>query len=154
LRSFRKRDKTKFEISPRKNGVKRWIFYHPQSIGRTAFILHRLSGIGLALYGLFHILFVSIYLNTDQVVLIPPQLSDTPLGLVVELLLLATIGFHSANGVRLILGSFGIAMDSPGRPDYPFKIGSFNNIQKILVMIAFIFGIMLFLLGFFLSNLS
>lgn len=56
--------------------------------------------------------------------------------------------FHTANGIRLILGHGGIGVGRPSRPDYPYrpmsqgvrhKIGIYSSI--VLAAAAMLFGL-------------
>ncbi len=146
--SKRKRGSTEPEMRSARKGVRRWLYYHPQGLGRTAFLFHRVTGLGLTAYFVAHVLSVSTILSGEDAWEMFLEIVETPVGWYGELLLLAAIGFHFANGVRLILGEFGLTLDKPTRPDYPFKIGSFNLAQKSLLVLAFVVAALFVLLGY------
>ncbi|MFQ6134800.1 MAG: hypothetical protein ACE5KU_03165 [Nitrososphaerales archaeon] len=146
--SRRRRGSTVSEMRSARKGVRRWVRHHPQRIGRTAFLFQRVTGLGLTVYFVVHTLSVGTIFSGEDAWAMFLRIVETPIGWFGELLLLATIGFHAANGVRLILGEFGLTLAEPTRPDYPFKVGSFNLAQKSLLAFAIVVAALFFLLGY------
>ena len=74
-----------------------------------AWILHRLSGVVIALYGIAHLILLttlSITGGFDRVM----ELFHQPYILVLELCLLAVVLYHVFNGFRVILFDLGIGL--------------------------------------------
>ncbi len=79
--------------------------------GYLAWLLHRVTGLGLALYLFLHI-WVTHTIGRgresfDQVMV----LLQSPLAHVAEVLLLGAVVFHGLNGIRIVLIDYGSAAD-------------------------------------------
>jgi succinate dehydrogenase / fumarate reductase cytochrome b subunit len=131
-----------------RQGVKRWIYSPSQGLSRTAFLFQRITGLGLTAYFLIHVFLTGNILNGKDAWETFLRLVETPFGQTGELLLLAALGFHGVNGLRLVLAETGYTLENPKRPDYPFKLGSFNFVQKSLLVFSIVAAILLFLLGY------
>jgi len=128
--------------------ISQLLFGSPNKIGRITFTLHRITGLGLTLYFLVHVLTVGTVWGGEPTWDSNMAFLENPVLLFGELILLAALGFHGMNGIRLILSNYGVTLTNPSRPDYPYKIGSNNKSQKILLLLAFLLSIILFLLGY------
>jgi succinate dehydrogenase / fumarate reductase cytochrome b subunit len=87
---------------------------------RYAYILHRLTGLGILLYFLMHIVVTSLrawglYPWVEGGVLHQPMFKFG------EFLVFAAFAYHAANGVRLVLVELGFAVGKPIEPIYPYK---------------------------------
>ncbi|MCZ7568169.1 MAG: succinate dehydrogenase, cytochrome b556 subunit [Ardenticatenaceae bacterium] len=108
--------------APRPNqlGVKGWMYAGRYSIERYLYVLHRLTGIGLIVYLLLHII------ETGQRVAGAPAwgalmaLFETPVFKALEYLLFAAFVFHGLNGIRLLLTELGFFLGRPAQPVYPY----------------------------------
>lgn len=129
-------------------GLKRWLYTTHPDTGRLGFTLQRLTGIGLTAYFIAHVLGVGNVLGGEGVWETFLNVVENPLGWSVELLLLAAIGFHVVNGLRLLLAEFGFTLTPPRRPDYPYKVGSFNTVQKVFLVAAFLATVLFVILGY------
>lgn len=146
---IRKRNNSDTSLKRRsRQGVKRWMYSPSHGISRTAFLFQRITGLGLTAYFLTHVFLTATILNGREPWEMFLKLVETPIGHSGELILLAALGFHGTNGLRLILAETGYTLDNPMRPDYPFKLGSFNNIQKSLIIFSIVVAILFFLLGY------
>ncbi len=80
------------------------------TVGMWAWLLHRITGIGLAFYIVLHIILMS------TAILKGPQAFDSllvtlmgnPVFLVLDILLAGAVLYHALNGIRLLLFDFGI----------------------------------------------
>ena len=131
-----------------RQGVKRWVYSPSQGLSRTAFLFQRITGLGLTAYFLIHVISTATILNGKDAWEMFLALVETPIGQIGELFLLAALGFHGVNGLRLVLAETGYTLDNPKRPDYPFKLGSFNLAQKSLLILSILTAILLFVLGY------
>ena len=75
--------------------------------GSWAWILHRITGLGLTFYILLHIIALTGLVRGEAAFNEEMALFSTPLFLVLEWLLCALVMFHAANGVRIVLVDFG-----------------------------------------------
>lgn len=135
-------------------GVKRWVYSRSRNAGRRAFFLQRVTGLGLTVYFVVHVLSTGIVVSGEDAWEAFIRSVETPIGWFGELLLLAAIGFHAVNGFRLLLGELGLTLSPPRRPDYPYSIGSFNLVQKLLLVLAFVAAVLFVLLGYLLIFLG
>lgn len=131
-----------------RQGVKRWFYSPSQGLSRIAFLFQRITGLGLLAYFIIHVFSTSIILNGEDAWEMFLTLVETPIGQTGELFLVAALGFHGVNGLRLVLAETGYTLDNPKRPDYPFKLGSFNLFQKFLLILSIVAAILLFVLGY------
>ncbi len=131
-----------------RQGVKRWAYSPSQGLGRTAFLFQRITGLGLTAYFISHVFLTATILNGKDAWEMFLAVVETPIGQTGELFLLAALGFHGVNGLRLVLAETGYTLDKPKRPDYPFKLGSFNLLQKSLLVFSILVAILLFILGY------
>lgn len=100
-----------------REGVMGWIKVKGYSLEKTLYLAHRVTGIALVLYLLWHIIY------TGQ-----------RLGGWGDVLLGALLIYHGVNGVRLILAEYGLILGKPYRPVYPYKRGSIYGKQKAVAM--------------------
>ena len=90
--------------------VARWFDLRRRDSGSWAFILHRISGIGLALYLGMHLLVLSTLARGPAAYDSFVALARSPLFLLGELLLIAGGLYHGLNGLRVTLTSFGVGV--------------------------------------------
>jgi len=90
--------------------VVRWFDPRQRDSGSWAFILHRLSGIGLTLYLGMHLVVLSTLARGPAAYDSFVALAKSPLFLLGELLLIAGGLYHGLNGLRVGLTSFGVAV--------------------------------------------
>lgn len=102
---------------------------------RYAYILHRLTGLGILLYFVMHIVVTSlrawgIYLW------VPGGFLDQPVFKTGEYLVFVAFAYHALNGVRLVLVELGFAVGKPIEPIYPYKTSL--NVQRPLLVVMMI----------------
>jgi succinate dehydrogenase / fumarate reductase cytochrome b subunit len=121
-------------------GVWGWLGGGRWGLERYAYILHRLTGLGILLYLLMHTLVTSlrvkgIYLWTEG------GFFHQPIFRLGEFCVVAAFAFHAFNGLRLVLVEFGFAVGKPIEPIYPYKTSL--NVQRPLLiammLLAFLF---------------
>lgn len=134
------RGNTDLNISDRNNreGIKGWL--NPSRYGweRVSYWLQRLTGVGLLAYFVAHIFETSSITQGPDAWAAMLELTQTPLGHLILLLVIGMSTFHSANGIRLIFAHGGKGLGNPGRPDYPYDAVSLNYRQKSGIWIALI----------------
>jgi succinate dehydrogenase / fumarate reductase, cytochrome b subunit len=88
----------------------RWLevmFHYRKHSGSWAWILHRLTGLGLTAYILLHIVALTGLLKGEAAFNEEMRLFSSPLFLFGEWLLGALVMFHAINGIRIVLVDFG-----------------------------------------------
>ena len=100
-------------------------------IERAAYLMMRLTGLGLLAYFVAHIYETSNILQGragwDEFL----RMTQTFEGHAVLVIVIAMCVFHTANGVRVMLGHGGLGVGRPSRPDYPYEPASQNYRHKI-----------------------
>jgi succinate dehydrogenase / fumarate reductase cytochrome b subunit len=125
-------------------GIWGWLGGGRWGVERYAYALHRLTGLGILLYFLMHIVVTSlraggIYLWTDGGVLHQPVFR---LG---EFLVFVAFAYHACNGLRLVLVELGLAVGKPIEPVYPYRTSL--NVQRPLLIAAMILAAIIILAG-------
>jgi succinate dehydrogenase / fumarate reductase cytochrome b subunit len=116
-------------------GLWGWLGGGRWGIERYAYILHRLSGLGILFYFLMHIVVTS--LRAFGVYLwIEGGFFHQPVFRVGEFLVYAAFAYHSFNGIRLVLVELGFAVGAPIEPVYPYKTSL--NVQRPLLIVMMI----------------
>ncbi len=107
-------------------------------IERVAYLLMRLSGLGLLAYFIAHIYETSNILRGqvgwDELL----EIISTPEAHVILAIVIGMCVFHTVNGVRVMLGHGGVGVGKPARPDYPYDPASQNYRHKIGIYSAIV----------------
>ncbi len=123
-------------INPRRYGIE-----------RIAYLLMRLSGLGLLAYFVGHIYETSNILRGqvgwDDFMEI---ISGTE-GHIILSIVIAMCVFHTVNGVRVMLGHGGVGVGKPARPDYPYDPASQNYRHKIGIYSAIVLAAVAMMYG-------
>ncbi len=121
-----------------KEGVKGMVNPRRYGIERVAYLMMRLSGLGLLAYFIGHIYETSNILRGqvgwDEFM---DLISGTE-GHIVMSIVIAMCVFHTVNGVRVMLGHGGVGVGTPARPDYPYDPASQNYRHKIGIYSAIV----------------
>jgi succinate dehydrogenase / fumarate reductase cytochrome b subunit len=114
-------------INPRRYGIE-----------RVAYLLMRLSGLGLLAYFVAHIYETSNILRGqvgwDELL----EIISTTEGHIILAIVIGMCVFHTVNGVRVMLGHGGVGVGKPTRPDYPYNPASQNYRHKIGIYSAIV----------------
>ena len=120
-------------VDENKEGIKGMANPTRYGIERFAYLLMRLTGLGLLAYFVAHIYETSMILKGrvgwDEFL----ALTQTTEGHIVLALVIGMSVFHTVNGIRVMLGHGGIGVGKPGRPDYPYKPQSQNMKNKLCI---------------------
>lgn len=94
----------------RVEGVMAWFNVRRRGLGSLAFVLNRLTGLGLVVYLFVHLLVLSLLAQGpsawDEFV----RLARSPLFLFLDVVLIAGILIHGLNGIRVTLVGLGIGV--------------------------------------------
>jgi len=88
----------------------RWFDPRWRGVGTWAFILNRLSGIGLTLYLFLHLIVLSTLARGPAAYDSFIALAKSPLMVAAELLVVVAALYHGLNGLRVALTSFGVGV--------------------------------------------
>ena len=123
-------------INPRRYGIE-----------RVAYLLMRLSGLGLLAYFIGHIYETSNILRGqvgwDDFL----ELISSPESHILLSIIIAMCVFHTVNGVRVMLGHGGVGVGKPARPDYPYDPASQNYRHKIGIYSAIVLAAVAMMYG-------
>lgn len=102
-------------------------------IERVAYWLMRITGLGLLAYFIGHVYETSSILNGREAWNSMLELTQTVEGHIFLTLVIGMCVFHTANGIRVMLGHGGVGVGKPARPDYPYVPASQNKMHKLCI---------------------
>jgi len=114
-----------------------WIFDKPLHIERFGMMVHRATGVGLLLYLIFHLIVTSTILGGEVFFTDVMDILSNPASHIGEIVVIAALGYHGINGIRLVLIGLGMISGRPTRPDFPYKAPSLNKAEKGALWTAF-----------------
>ncbi len=106
---------------PNRLGVWGWLGGGRWGFERYLYTLHRVTGLGLLVYFLLHILVTSSRAFGEGAWTTWMGRVSGGVFVIGEFLVFAAFAFHSANGVRLALIELGFAIGKPIEPIYPYR---------------------------------
>jgi succinate dehydrogenase / fumarate reductase cytochrome b subunit len=124
--------------SPNHLGIRGWVYAGRYSIERYLYILHRVTGLGLVLYLLLHIV------ETGQRMGGPVHweglmaLFATPIFRFLEYVVFVGFVFHALNGLRLHFTELGFFLGKPAQPVYPYPSSLKRHRPLTYVLMALI----------------
>ncbi len=130
------------KIQPRQNylGAGGWVWAGRYGLERYLYLLHRVTGLGIILFGMLHLVETTIFRIQGQdtweatMALLRKPWFEVGLYLVAVAFI-----FHALNGLRLILQGLGFALGRPVRPIYPYKDALRKKRLGTMLMLAVIF---------------
>lgn len=138
------------QIQPRQNylGAGGWIWAGKYAIERYLYTLHRITGLGLILFVLIHLVMTTVFrIQGQDIWEATMSVLSNPVFKAGEYLVVVAFTFHALNGFRLALHELGFALGKPAPPIYPFK----DSLRKkraltviMLVLVVIISAIFLF----------
>ena len=106
----------------RRRGIVRWLFQGRYNVEAYLFVLHRITGIGLAIYLPMHIIVTSTRaFGPEAWKATMSKVAEGPIIHFLEWVLIMGIAIHGLNGLRLILTELGLLLGKPSKPVYPYK---------------------------------
>jgi succinate dehydrogenase / fumarate reductase cytochrome b subunit len=112
------------QIRPRQNylGVGGWVWAGNYKLERYLYILHRVTGLGILLFLLVHLIVTTFFRIQGQEVWEKAMtVLNNPLFKTGEYLVVVAFVYHALNGLRLILQELGFMMAKPIPPIYPYS---------------------------------
>jgi succinate dehydrogenase / fumarate reductase cytochrome b subunit len=112
------------QIRPRQNylGVGGWVWAGNYKLERYLYILHRVTGLGILLFLLVHLIVTTFFRIQGQEVWEKAMtVLNNPLFKTGEFLVAVAFVYHALNGLRLLLQELGFMMAKPIPPIYPYS---------------------------------
>ncbi len=111
----------------RRKGIVKWAFSGKYNLEAYLFVLHRITGLALALYLPVHIIVTSMRIfGPESWKATMSAVAGSKLAHIGEWLLVIAVAFHALNGLRLIITELGMLIGKPSKPIYPYK----NSIDR------------------------
>ncbi len=120
---------------PNNLGLPGWAYAGRYGFERYMYTLQRITGLGVLLYLLMHLLVTGQKLDQTRWEWIMELVTKGPLPIGEFLVFVAAV-FHALNGIRLLLTHFGFLMARPARPIYPFTVAALK--QRWAVYLVFV----------------
>ena len=134
-------------VDENKEGIKGMANPTRYGIERVAYLLMRLSGLGLLAYFIGHIYETSNILRGQVGWDDFMELISGTEGHIIMSIVIAMCVFHTVNGVRVMLGHGGVGVGKPARPDYPYDPASQNYRHKIGIYSAMVLAAVAMMYG-------
>ncbi len=96
--------------SRRRRGVAGWTDPRDRRLGGAAFLLNRITGLGVLAYLYLHLLVLSTLIRGQEAWDGFIAFATNPLMLVLDVVLLAGLLIHGLNGIRVTLTGFGLVL--------------------------------------------
>jgi succinate dehydrogenase / fumarate reductase, cytochrome b subunit len=135
------------KVDENKEGIKGMVNPTRYGIERFAYLLMRLTGLGLLAYFIAHIYETSNILRGKigwQEFL---AITQTPEGHIILAIVIGMSVFHTVNGIRVMLGHGGVGVGKPARPDYPYIPQSQNTRHKIAIYSSIVLAALAMMYG-------
>ena len=129
------------QTQPRQNylGARGWIWAGNYKLERYLYLLHRVTGLGLILFGVIHLTLTTFYRIQGQGIWEATMSGvGNPLFKFGEYLVVFAFVIHALNGLRLMLQELGFALGRPKPPIYPYKDALRKKRAFTMILIAVI----------------
>ena len=137
---------------PNRLGVRGWVYAGRYSFERYLYLLHRLTGVGLVVYLLIHIIETGQRTRGPETWEGLMALFATPAFKLLEFTLFAAFVYHALNGIRLAATELGFFLGQPRPPVYPYP-SSVRRHRPLTYFMMVLAAVVLALGGFsFLSS--
>ena len=128
-------------------GAGGWVWAGSYKLERYLYLLHRVTGLGMLLFGIFHLIETTFFrIQGQDVWEATVALLRNPWFEVGLYLVAVAFVYHALNGLRLILQEFGFALGRPTPPIYPYKDALRKKRPWTIAMLAVIVILALVLL--------
>ncbi len=127
------------QIQPRQNylGAGGWVWAGKYSLERYLYLLHRITGLGLILFVIVHLIMTTFFrIQGQDVWEATMTILHNPWFKVGEYLVAVAFIYHALNGLRLIIQELGFGLGKPAQPIYPFKDSLRKKRPVTIVMVA------------------
>ncbi len=117
-------------------GIGGWVYGGRFGVERYAYILHRITGLGILLYFVAHIFVTAQRAHGQNAWESVMSAVGAPLFEFGEYLVFVAFAFHALNGIRLILAELGLILGKPGRPVYPYQTSIMRQRPVFVVLMV------------------
>jgi succinate dehydrogenase / fumarate reductase cytochrome b subunit len=127
------------QIQPRRNylGAVGWLWAGNYKLERYLYIFHRITGLGILLFLLLHLLVTTVFrIQGQDVWETTMSILHNPWFKIGEYLVVVAFIYHALNGLRLILQELGFLMGRPTPPIYPYRDSLRKKRPWAIAMIA------------------
>ncbi len=134
------------QIQPRQNylGAGGWVWGGKYKLERYLYLLHRVTGLGLILFVIVHLIVTTVFRVQEQGVWEAAMAAlQNPWFKFGEYLVVLAFSYHALNGLRLVLQELGFALGKPVPPIYPYRdalrkkrAGTYVMLAAIVVLAA------------------
>ena len=127
------------QIQPRQNylGARGWVWAGKYKLERYLYLLHRITGLGLILFVIVHLVMTTIFrIQGQDVWEATMTILQNPWFKFGEYLVVVAFIYHALNGLRLIIQELGFALGKPVPPIYPWKDALRKKRPVTIVMVA------------------
>jgi succinate dehydrogenase / fumarate reductase cytochrome b subunit len=111
----------KYRGHPNRLGIRGWVGGGSWGPDRYLYTLHRLTGLGLLLYFLLHVVVTSSRALGQAAWEQSMARVSGPIFMIGEYLVFVAFVFHAINGVRLLFAELGYGVGQPIEPIYPYR---------------------------------
>lgn len=129
-------------------GAGGWVWGGNYKGERYLYILHRVTGLGIMLFVIMHLIATTIFRVQGQTVWESTMSTlDKPWFKFGEYLVVLAFLFHGINGLRLTIQELGFALGKPTPPVYPWKDALRKNRSwavAVVVLVAIIAAVFLY----------
>lgn len=132
---------------PNRLGILGWLGKGRHGVERYLYTLHRITGLALLLFLIFHVFVTSSRLLGREVWQSAMSLAHHPVLQWAEFLVFLAFAFHACNGIRLILVELGFAVGAPAAPVYPYR-GSLAKQRPLMIALMILAGLLMLTGGF------
>ena len=132
------------QIQPRQNnlGPGGWVWAGKYGLERYLYILHRITGLGLILFVIIHLIMTTVFrIQGQDVWQATMTILHNPWFKFGEYLVAVAFIYHALNGLRLILQELGLLMGRPTPPIYPYK-DSLRKMRPLTIAMAVVIVIL------------
>jgi succinate dehydrogenase / fumarate reductase, cytochrome b subunit len=105
---------------PNKLGLRGWFRGGRYGWERYAYVMHRITGLGILAYFLMHIFVTGARAGGPEQWDKTMSFFKNPLFKAGEFLVFLAFIFHAINGIRLVIVELGYMIGKPGLPEYPY----------------------------------
>jgi succinate dehydrogenase / fumarate reductase cytochrome b subunit len=140
------------EVKPRPNqlGIGGWFWGGNYKLERYLYILHRVTGVGLILFAIFHLFETTVMRSQGESVWeATMRFLANPIFEIGLILVGFAFVIHMLNGARLIIQELGFLLGKPLRPVYPYS----DAIRRKRVFTMIIMAVIIILLIVFVINI-
>jgi succinate dehydrogenase / fumarate reductase cytochrome b subunit len=128
---------SQYNNQPSANKLWKWFNPMGRQVGGWAFILNRLTALGLTLYLFLHLIVLGQLAQGEAAYQGFLDLIHSPVFVLAELLVVAAGIFHALNGLRIVFTSFGVGVTSQKQ--------IFVGLLLLTIVATIIFGVRMFM---------